>query len=39
VDLEQAENPQAIVDALEQRVEHPSDLVKEHVNWALDQLK
>jgi epoxyqueuosine reductase len=39
VDLDEAQNPRAVIDALEQRMDHRSGLVKEHVNWALDRLK
>lgn len=39
VDLDEAQNPKAVIDALELRHDHPLDLVKEHVNWALDRLK
>ena len=39
VDLDEAQNPKAVIDALEQRLDHSSDLVKEHVIWALDHLK
>lgn len=37
VDLEIAENPQAVIEALQQREQHPSELVREHVEWALKQ--
>lgn len=37
VALGNAEPNQAIVDALTARLNHPSDLVREHVEWALDQ--
>ncbi|MFC1690011.1 tRNA epoxyqueuosine(34) reductase QueG [Pseudomonadota bacterium] len=38
VDLDKAENPQAVIDALQQRSDHPSELVREHVAWALKHL-
>jgi epoxyqueuosine reductase len=34
-DLQQAANPKAIIEALNQRRDHPSALVREHVEWAL----
>ncbi len=37
VDLQQSENPQAVLDALQQRREHPSALVREHVEWAIER--
>ena len=39
IDIDQAQNPKAVIDALEQRHDHPSGLVKEHVRWALDRLE
>lgn len=39
VDLDEAQNPKAVIDALEQRHDHPADLVNEHVRWALNRLK
>jgi epoxyqueuosine reductase len=35
VDLSQAEDPGSIVDALQRRRNHSSELVREHVEWAL----
>ncbi len=35
VDLQQANNPQDVIEALKQRIDHPSALVREHVEWAL----
>jgi epoxyqueuosine reductase len=35
VDLDQAKNPRQVIDALRQRRDHPSALVREHVEWAL----
>jgi epoxyqueuosine reductase len=35
VDLNEASNPRAVTQALEQHKEHPSMLVREHVLWAL----
>jgi epoxyqueuosine reductase len=35
VDLQQAANPQAVIEALQQRRNHSSELVREHVEWAL----
>jgi epoxyqueuosine reductase len=32
-----ADSRQAIIEALEARLEHPSDMVREHVQWALQQ--
>lgn len=37
VDLEDANDPGAVLDALERRREHPSEQVREHVEWAIDQ--
>jgi len=37
VDLQQAANPEAIIEALNQRRNHPSALVREHVEWALSR--
>jgi epoxyqueuosine reductase len=37
VDLQQSENPQAVLEALQQRREHPSALVREHVEWAIER--
>lgn len=39
VDPGKAENPQAVINALQQRADHPSELVREHVEWALERLK
>ncbi|ALP53176.1 epoxyqueuosine reductase [Candidatus Tenderia electrophaga] len=30
---------EAVIDALKGRLEHPSEMVREHVQWALDQLR
>ena len=35
VDLDQVSNPRQVIDALRQRRDHPSALVREHVEWAL----
>lgn len=37
VGLGNAPTSQRIIDALKQRIDHPSDLVREHVVWALKQ--
>jgi epoxyqueuosine reductase len=37
VDLQQSDNPQAVLEALQQRREHPSALVREHVEWAIER--
>jgi epoxyqueuosine reductase len=37
VDMQRARNPQAVIEALKQRFDHPSALVREHVEWALNQ--
>ena len=37
VSMGNAPHDQAIVDALLTRREHPSDMVREHVEWALEQ--
>ena len=37
VDLASAGNPDAVRKALEARVSHPSALVREHVEWALER--
>lgn len=37
VNLGQASNPQAVIEALEQSRKHPSALVREHVEWALNR--
>ncbi len=37
VDLQQSDDPQAVIDALEQRQKHPSALVREHVEWAIER--
>ena len=39
VDLANAKQPEAVIEALQGRVTHPSPLVREHVEWALKQLK
>jgi epoxyqueuosine reductase len=39
VALGNAPTTQAIVDALQSRIDHPSPLVREHVQWALQQHK
>lgn len=38
VDLKQAKNPQAVIGSLRNRQNDPSELVREHVEWALQQL-
>ena len=38
VDLEQAADPAALMHALERRRAHSSELVREHVEWALSRL-
>ena len=35
VDLQQSQNPQGIIEALNQHKKHPSEMVREHVEWAL----
>lgn len=35
VALGNAPTSEAVVDALQRRRDHPSELVREHVNWAL----
>ena len=35
VDLDRVSNPRQVIDALRQRRDHPSALVREHVEWAL----
>jgi epoxyqueuosine reductase len=37
VDLEAADRPQDVIEALENRKNHSSGLVREHVEWALDR--
>ncbi len=37
VALGNAETSEAVIEALKQKQAHPSDLVREHVNWALAQ--
>ncbi|MEC9313437.1 MAG: tRNA epoxyqueuosine(34) reductase QueG, partial [Pseudomonadota bacterium] len=37
VALGNAETSEAVIEALQQKQFHPSDLVREHVNWALAQ--
>ena len=37
VDLQQAGDPQSVIDALRQRKNHSSALVREHVEWALQR--
>ncbi len=37
VDLARSDRPDAVIDALRQRSDHPSDLVREHVEWALSR--
>jgi len=37
VALDQLPEPGKVLEALEQRREHPSELVREHVGWALEQ--
>lgn len=37
VALGNAEPTEAVIQALQQRLHHPSELVREHVNWALAQ--
>ena len=39
VDLANAKQPEAVIEALQGRVTHPSPLVREHVEWALKHLK
>ena len=36
VELERAVDPQAVIEALEQKRDHSSALVREHVEWALN---
>jgi epoxyqueuosine reductase len=37
IDLQTAQNPEAVVNALKQRENHSSELVREHVKWALNR--
>ncbi len=37
VDLDRAVDPQAVIEALKQRKNHSSALVREHVEWALNR--
>jgi len=37
VDLQQSSNPRAVIDALRERENHSSALVREHVEWALNR--
>jgi epoxyqueuosine reductase len=37
VNLQQTADPRAVTNALEQRKEHASELVREHVAWALSR--
>jgi len=37
VDLQKASNPREVINALEQHRNHPSDQVREHVEWALSR--
>lgn len=37
VDLQKTEHPQAIIDALKHHENHPSEMVREHVEWALER--
>jgi epoxyqueuosine reductase len=37
VDLSRADDPESVLDALKQRRGHPSPLVREHVEWALQR--
>jgi epoxyqueuosine reductase len=37
VDLQQAASPQAVIDALNQRRNHSSETVREHIEWALSR--
>ena len=37
VRLNEAADPDGVVDALKRRREHPSELVREHVEWALER--
>jgi epoxyqueuosine reductase len=39
VELANAKQPGAVLEALQGRVTHPSPLVREHVEWALKRLK
>jgi epoxyqueuosine reductase len=36
VALGNAAGSEAVIDALQSRTDHPSEMVREHVNWALD---
>jgi epoxyqueuosine reductase QueG len=38
VDLEKAADPKAVIAALKLRRKHRSELVREHVEWALKRL-
>jgi len=37
VDLRQAAHPESVIEALQKRRNHSSDLVREHVEWALNR--
>ena len=38
VDLSRSDDPEGILRSLQSRSEHASNLVREHVQWALDRL-